>query len=171
MFSDKSIPKVLSDDDSWVKTKTSSQTPSKSKFTLPKIDKSLSESRKLWENNSQKTPTHDEKKKIDIPSRSGEKNIRNIKDAFEQKEKDAHAVPEIRRRPNRLGRDRPWKSMDLTSGYSLSEKPPSPLSPKSPPALVPKDSRYTSPSNQRYGSLPRDAPFGSQESAKDKVKR
>ncbi|XP_053398992.1 LIM and calponin homology domains-containing protein 1-like isoform X3 [Mercenaria mercenaria] len=146
VFSDKSTPsKVLSDDDSWVKNKQSAQTVS-SKLTPPvRTQRSLGDSMKIWENSANESQKKDDKKVKDLPANSAK--IRNITQAFEQKDKEANATPVVTKR-SEFSRSSLSKSLDLTDSYSkpyspLEKKPPSPLSPTAPKALTPRDQRFS----------------------------
>ncbi|KAL4230513.1 Guanine nucleotide exchange factor vav3 [Mactra antiquata] len=146
VFSDKSTPsKILSDDDSWVK-KTNAQAVSNKLAGHVKTQKPIGESRKLWENNVNESQKKDERKLRDLPSNSVK--IKSLAQSYEQKEKEANAVPVVTRRSD-FNRSSLSKSLDL-SDHSFStplspvdKKPPSPLSPNAPKALLPRDQRYS----------------------------
>lgn len=147
VFSDKSTPsKVLSDDDSWVKNKPTTQTVSGKLAPPPKTQRSLGDSMKIWENNANESQRNNNKKIRDLPANSAK--IKNITQAFEQKDKEANASPVITKR-SEFNHSSLSKSLDLTDHsyskpYSPSEqKPPSPLSPTAPKALIPRDQRFS----------------------------
>ena len=165
VFSDKSNPsKMLSDDDTGMKRNSNSTPPS----TKPVKDRPLGNSAKLWEANVRESQKKDEKKKWEPPQTNNNSNnsakIKNITQAFEQKDKQANEQPVIRRRSdfkaqksmeygsnNRFSSPPVWKSLDLNQQSpiqrSLPKTPMSPTSPLSPTgnkALMPRDQRYSS---------------------------
>lgn len=105
---------------------------------------------KLWQNNvsESQNSTKDHTKLKDIPSGNSAK-IKSITQAFEQKDEEAKAEPQIVRR-SEYTRDRtsgsPFrKSVDLTDSprfSSYEKKLTSPLAPNSPNALLPRDQRF-----------------------------
>lgn len=162
MFSDKSAPsKVLSDDDSWMKGKTNTPTMHSGPTPPARTQGPLGGGMKLWETSANESQRKDDKRIKDLPTNSAK--IRNITQAFEQKDKDANAAPVVVKR-SEVSRSPFSKSLDLTDHsysrpYSTAEKKPlSPLSSTSPKALVPRDQRYTSPARSHPSYIPDGSP-------------
>ena len=166
VFAEQTVPKVVHEDQSWVRRRSGSETSPAIKQTLsPLGNKPLKERNvQLWESSAKESQTRTEKKKVDVPLSSNK--IKNITKAFEEKETSAKAEPVISRRSD-FG-SKSWsfdstespfsrRSLDLsdrsdkTSPKGFNEKNVSPLlspmSPTAPKALLPKDQR---PSNFKF---------------------
>ena len=142
--------KVLSDDDSWKNKNLNSQQQivPKQVMQVSAAPRSGDKAGKRWENNVGESQKKDSNKKVEIPGGNNSAKIKNITQAFEQKDKEANAEPVIHRR--RSDKNAPaWRSLDLSdSKFTVSnnddhvKSPLSPLSPTTPKALIPRDQRF-----------------------------
>ena len=168
VFAEQTIPKVVQEDQSWVKRRTGSLTsPTIKQTPSPVANKPLKERNfQLWETSAKESQTRTEKKRVEIPTSNNK--IKNITKAFEEKESSAKAEPVISRRSD-FGRkswsfdstDSPFRrrssdfsdKSDKSSPKGISEKTVSPLlSPTAPKALLPKDQRTPPGSNFKFPS-------------------
>ncbi|KAH3835126.1 hypothetical protein DPMN_108469, partial [Dreissena polymorpha] len=129
--------KILSDDESLVKNKSSSNI-SANKARPLQTQKSQDSVLQKWQNSvNESHRSNENKNRVNVPNSNSK--IKNITQAFEVKEKEVQNTPAKSRR-SELNNSK-TKSLDLSSSKFASYEP-TPLSPTTPQALLPREQRF-----------------------------